>query len=71
MAPGETENNAYANFWGDKQRTFGMLWYFLEWSIFLLPKQPRFESIIPSIKYIIESMVYCSHIPHMVSASWL
>ena len=33
MAPGETENNAYAKFWGDKQRT---LWYvivFLEWSI--------------------------------------
>ena len=24
MASGETENNAYANFWGDKQRT---LWY--------------------------------------------
>ena len=33
MAPRETENNAYAKFWGDKQRT---LWYvivFLEWSI--------------------------------------
>ena len=25
--------------------------------IFILPKQPRFESIIPSIKYTIESMV--------------
>ena len=25
MAPRETENNAYANFWGDKQR---QLWYF-------------------------------------------
>ena len=24
MAPRETENNAYANFWGDKQRG---LWY--------------------------------------------
>ena len=24
MAPRETENNAYAKFWGDKQRT---LWY--------------------------------------------
>ena len=24
MAPRETENNAYANFWGDKQRA---LWY--------------------------------------------
>ena len=30
MAPRETENNAYAKFWGDKQRA---LWYFLERSI--------------------------------------
>ena len=33
MAPRGTENNAYAKFWGDKQRA---LWYamaFLEWSI--------------------------------------
>ena len=29
MAPGETENNAYANFWGDKQRT---LWYVMVFS---------------------------------------
>ena len=28
MAPRETENNAYAKFWGDKH--YGMLWYF--WS---------------------------------------
>ena len=36
MAPRETENNAYAKFWGDKQRA---LWYvvvFLEWSINVL-----------------------------------
>ena len=26
MAPRETENNAYAKFWGDKQRA---LWYFM------------------------------------------
>ena len=48
---------------------------------------PRFQSNIPSIclvsnqiyhrsssfpiKYIIESMVYCSHLPNMVSARWL
>ena len=32
MAPRETENNAYANFWGDKQK---QLWYFLWWSIAL------------------------------------
>ena len=29
MAPKETENNAYAKFWGDKQRT---LWYVLVFS---------------------------------------
>ena len=34
MAPRETENNAYAKFWGDKQRALWyMLWCFLEWSI--------------------------------------
>ena len=34
MAPRETENNAYAKFWCDKKENYGMLWYFLEWSIF-------------------------------------
>ena len=29
MAPRETENNAYAKFWGDKQRT---LWYVMVFS---------------------------------------
>ena len=29
MAPRETENNAYAKFWGDKQRA---LWYFMVFS---------------------------------------
>ena len=33
MAPRETENNAYAKFWGDKKEHYGMLWYFLKWSI--------------------------------------
>ena len=35
MAPRKTEDNAYAKFWGYKQRVlwYGMLWYFLEWSI--------------------------------------
>ena len=35
MAPWETENNAYAKFWGDKQRALWhpfLLWYFLELS---------------------------------------
>ena len=29
MAPSETENNAYAKFWGDKQRE---LWYVMVFS---------------------------------------
>ena len=31
--PQETENNAYAKFWGDKQRTLWYVMVFLEWSI--------------------------------------
>ena len=30
MAPRETENNAYAKFWGDKQRA---LWYVMAFSV--------------------------------------
>ena len=36
MAPRETENNAYSNFWvinKDNKEHCGMLWYFLLWSI--------------------------------------
>jgi len=33
IAPRETENNAYAKFWGDKQRTLWYVMVFLEWSI--------------------------------------
>ena len=33
MAPRETENNAYAIFGVTNQRHYGMLWYFLEWSM--------------------------------------
>ena len=33
MAPRETENNAYAKFWGEKQRTLWYVMVFLEWSI--------------------------------------
>ena len=33
MAPRETENNAYAKFWGDKQRALWHVMVFLEWSI--------------------------------------
>ena len=43
MAPRETENNAYAKFWGDKQRHYGMLWYF--WSGQLVERARIFTSI--------------------------
>ena len=33
MAPRETENNAYAKFWRDKQRALWYVMVFLEWSI--------------------------------------
>ena len=33
MATRETENNAYAKFWGDKQRTLWYVMIFLEWPI--------------------------------------
>ena len=33
MVPRETENNAYAKFGVTKKEHYGMLWYFLEWSI--------------------------------------
>ena len=35
MAPRETQNNAYAKFWGDKQRALWYVTVFLEWSILL------------------------------------
>ena len=33
MAPRETENDAYAKFRVTNKENYGMLWYFLEWSI--------------------------------------
>ena len=38
MAPRETENNAYAKFWRDKQRTLWYVMVFLEWSIVVSQK---------------------------------
>ena len=48
MAARETENNAYAKFWGDKQR-YGMLWYFLEWSIEKARTRKEGRKLGPSI----------------------
>ena len=37
MAPRDTENNTYAKFFRvTKKEHYGMLWYFLEWSIALI-----------------------------------
>ena len=36
MAPRETENNAYAKFWVHNKEHYGMLRYFLEWSITIM-----------------------------------
>ena len=33
MAPSETEDKAYAKFWGENKEHYGMLWYFLEWLV--------------------------------------
>ena len=33
MASRETEDNAYAKFWGDKRRALWYVMVFLEWSI--------------------------------------
>ena len=36
MAPRETENNAYAKFGVTNIERYGMLWYFQEWSIYII-----------------------------------
>ena len=36
MAPRETENNAYAKFWDDKQR---VLWYVVVFSVIVVKRQ--------------------------------
>ena len=44
MALRETENNAYANFWGDKQRA---LWYVMVFSAVVSSEVPSQESLQP------------------------
>ena len=48
MAPRETENNAYAKFWGDKQRTLWYVMVFLEWSIEIFLEKNRKNSLVPT-----------------------
>ena len=50
-APRETENNAYAKFWGEKQRTLWYVMVFLEWSIVKILEMKRVregENYFPS-----------------------
>ena len=49
VAPGETENNAYAKFWDDKQRA---LWYAMVFSA-VANSLSIFQLCIISIKYLI------------------
>ena len=42
MAPREIENNAYAKFGVINKEHYGMLWYFLEWSICRMKKLHSF-----------------------------
>ena len=46
MVPKETENNAYAKFWGDKQRALWYVMVFLEWSIAIIIHSKYFGSPI-------------------------
>ena len=49
MASRETENNAYAKFWVHNKEHYGMLRYFLEWSILCRSGWPRgFGELNPS-----------------------
>ena len=54
MAPRETENNAYAKFWGDKKRA---LWYVMVFSGAVNcnqePKVPYYSSQILLVGYMI------------------
>ena len=50
MAPRETESNAYAKFGVTNKEHFGMLWFFLEWSI---GAPSRMKNLHPSYEYLI------------------
>ena len=48
MTPRETEDNAYAKFWGDKQRA---LWYVMVFSGVVNCSQFSIKSGIPSVAF--------------------
>ena len=58
MAPRETENNAYAKFWGDKQRTLWYVMVFLEWSIFALASASSIRDLGTTLYRQVECLKY-------------
>ena len=46
ITPRETEDKAYAKFWGDKQKAFLYVMVFLEWSIQTRPCMPKYCFVI-------------------------
>ena len=45
MAPRESENNAYSNFWVDKQTALWYVMEFLEWSIEVSSELPTYPPL--------------------------
>ena len=56
MAPRETENNAYAKFWGDKQRALWYVMVFLEWSIEAVFSSPKLNFMHDGIVRLVASL---------------
>ena len=55
MALRETKNNAYAKVGVANKEHFGMLWYFLEWSIEApCTIKSRMKNLHPSYEYLIQ-----------------
>ena len=50
MAPRETEDNAYAKVWGDKQRALWYVMVFLEWPIKFLNVKSMFLTPLSRMK---------------------
>ena len=58
MAPRDTENNAYAKFWGDKQRALWYVMVFLEWSIVIGQRPADFLSDHTEIIFFFSICIY-------------
>ena len=51
MAPRENENNAYAKFGVTNKEHYGMLWYFLEWSIEICHLFKKLKCVFASVEF--------------------